>query len=142
MIIRNHKTEPLKLSPEQIAGLRDAKQSAKSPSILSKAKHAAQAGGRIIKAAAKGEQVRISDQGRDERLSICRACDLWNEGGNVGLGECTHSKCGCTRFKHGLATETCPLGKWPQTNLDNSTSIHYLNTNGTHDLHQYRQRQH
>ena len=112
MIIRNHKPEPLKLSPDQIAELRDAKQS-ESPSILSKAKHVAQATGRIVKAAASGQPIRASDETRDQRLATCRACDLWNEGGNVGFGECTHSKCGCTRFKHGLATETCPIGKWP-----------------------------
>lgn len=112
MIIRNHKPTPLVLTDAQKASLR-GKESHDKPSLTAKAKHAAQAGSRIIKAAVSGEPVKVSAEVKEQRLAICRACELWNEGGNVGLGECTHSKCGCTRFKHGLATETCPLGKWP-----------------------------
>lgn len=122
MIIRQHKPEPLSLTPEQIESIR-RKQSAEespiqpsdqqpTPSLLAKAKHATQAGVRIVKAKAQGQRIRVSDKERDRRLAICRACDLWAEGGNVGLGECKHPECGCTRFKHGLATETCPSGKW------------------------------
>lgn len=122
MIIRQHKPEPLTLTPEEIESIRrkqsvgaslvkTAEQQPK-PSLLAKAKHVAQASARIAKAAAQGERIRVSDDERARRLAICRACDLWNEGGNVGLGECKHPGCGCTRFKHGLATETCPAGKW------------------------------
>lgn len=84
------------------------------PTLGKKIQHAAKAGVRAVKAKATGNPIRVTKEERDRRLAICRACDLWNEGGNVGLGECTHSKCGCTRFKHGLATETCPAEKWKQ----------------------------
>lgn len=82
------------------------------PTLSTKAGNAAKAGVRIAKAAVSGQRVRVSTEERDRRLAICRACEYWNEAGNVGLGECKHPGCGCTRFKHGLATETCPAGKW------------------------------
>ena len=80
--------------------------------LRKKVVHLAEAGVRVIKAAANSEPVRVSDQERSHRLAICRDCEYWSEGGNRGLGECRHEKCGCTRFKHGLATERCPLDKW------------------------------
>lgn len=92
----------------------EVEQGVQRPSLVTKAKHAAQAGARIARAAAKGEPIKASAEERDRRLAICRACKFWDEGGNVGLGECQHPGCGCTRFKHGLITETCPLGKWEQ----------------------------
>lgn len=118
----HHKPTPLSLTPEQIESIRRKQSAAESPirpsdqqpapSLLAKAKHITQASARIAKAAVQGERIRVSPEERDRRLAICRACDLWNEGGNVGLGECKHPGCGCTRFKHGLANETCPLGHW------------------------------
>lgn len=84
----------------------------RGPGLTQKAASLISAGNRVVKAKLNGQPVRVSPEERDRRLSICRACDLWNEGGNVGLGECKHPGCGCTRFKHGLATETCPAGKW------------------------------
>lgn len=84
----------------------------KAPGIAAKTKNAAAAGARIVRAAVRREPIRASAGERDRRLAICRACEFWNEAGNIGLGECRHSRCGCTRFKHGLATETCPAGKW------------------------------
>lgn len=52
----------------------------------------------------------ISDEEFDRRLSICRSCEFWKEGGNLYLGKC--EKCGCTKFKLKLATESCPIGNW------------------------------
>ena len=50
---------------------------------------------------------------RKARGAICAACEHWRPGGNLGLGECAAPGCGCTRAKWWLATEACPLGKWP-----------------------------
>lgn len=50
---------------------------------------------------------------RKARGAICSACEHWRPGGNLGLGECAAPGCGCTRAKWWLATEACPLGKWP-----------------------------
>jgi hypothetical protein len=85
---------------------------AEPPTMLQKATNMTKAIGRLAGAVAKGNPLRVTDEERDRRLAICRGCEYWNEGGNIGLGECRHSKCGCTRFKHGLTTERCPIGKW------------------------------
>jgi hypothetical protein len=50
---------------------------------------------------------------RAGRRAACLACPYWRSGGNLGMGECTAPGCGCSRFKRWLATERCPLGKWP-----------------------------
>jgi hypothetical protein len=63
---------------------------------------------------------RTKDQIR-ECLSVCSACSFWNNKGNLGLGECTHPKCGCTRFKPQWATEDCPINKWPK--LDKTEKV-------------------
>ena len=77
-----------------------------------KVANAAKAAVRIVKQAAQGGPIFVEEQEKQRRLAICRGCEYWNEGGNVGLGECKHPGCGCTRFKQGLATESCPIDKW------------------------------
>jgi hypothetical protein len=84
----------------------------KGVTLSIKVRNAGAAGVRILGAVARGEPVRVSDEERDRRLAICRACRHWKENGNLGFGECSHPQCGCTRFKHGLATEKCPMKLW------------------------------
>jgi hypothetical protein len=48
----------------------------------------------------------------EARSEVCSACAFWDGSARLGLGKCTHRKCGCTRMKRWLATEGCPLGKW------------------------------
>lgn len=55
----------------------------------------------------------ISSRDRLHRRAICGACPAYRPAGNLWLGECTDIRCGCTRFKQWLPTETCPRGKWP-----------------------------
>lgn len=80
--------------------------------LVRKLSNAAAAAGRIGAALLKGQAIRVSEEVLERRLTICRACALWSEGGNRGLGECRDPRCGCTKAKHGLATEQCPQGKW------------------------------
>lgn len=47
-----------------------------------------------------------------ERMRICGGCQHWSPEARAGLGHCTAPGCGCTKLKHWLATEKCPLGKW------------------------------
>jgi len=47
------------------------------------------------------------------RAAVCAGCDQWDASARFGLGKCNAPGCGCTRFKQWLATERCPLGKWP-----------------------------
>lgn len=84
----------------------------RSPGLLKQAKNLNAAALRVAKAATRGERIRVEQEELQYRLSVCRSCDLWDEIGNMGLGKCNHSGCGCTRLKHGFATEKCPLGKW------------------------------
>ena len=46
------------------------------------------------------------------RKKICDDCPLWRPSGNLWLGECTHKKCGCTKFKRFFSSEHCPQNKW------------------------------
>lgn len=80
--------------------------------VARKLVHATQAAGRIVTAMVAHNPLRVSPEVREARLATCRTCEFWRESGNLGLGECRQPQCGCTRFKHGLATERCPLAKW------------------------------
>lgn len=56
----------------------------------------------------------------DERLTICRGCEMFKaDTDRPEFGICTHSKCGCKvrgeeKFLNKLAwaDQECPLGKW------------------------------
>ena len=54
----------------------------------------------------------VSREIYDDRAAICAPCEFWDGAARLGLGKCTHKKCGCTKMKRWLATEKCPLGKW------------------------------
>ena len=110
--VRHHKPAPLKLSEKAIASIRGSIDEQRTPSIAQKAVNATKAVGRVVEAVVRRQPVKVSDEERDRRLTICRGCEYWNEGGNIGLGECKHPQCGCTRFKHGLSTERCPINQW------------------------------
>jgi hypothetical protein len=55
----------------------------------------------------------VSREQWSARMAVCDACPHWVPTARAGLGLCGAPGCGCTRFKHWLATEKCPLGKWP-----------------------------
>lgn len=84
------------------------------PGLIDQIGHAAQAAGRVVRAAVSGEPVFVGTEEWQRRLSICRACPggYWSEEGNLGMGKCRHPKCGCAKLKQGLATERCPDGHW------------------------------
>lgn len=54
----------------------------------------------------------VSREIYEARASACAPCEFWNATARLGLGKCTHKKCGCTKMKRWLVTEKCPLGKW------------------------------
>ena len=47
------------------------------------------------------------------RSAICDGCTFWDGSARLGLGKCKAPGCGCTSVKRWLATERCPLRKWP-----------------------------
>ena len=53
----------------------------------------------------------LDQAGYQARLDTCGGCDRWDPRARGGLGKC--SACGCIRLKLWLATERCPLAKWP-----------------------------
>lgn len=55
-----------------------------------------------------------------KRKATCQACPYWDGAARMGLGKCKHSKCGCTKFKWWLETETCPDGRWPKIQVEDS----------------------
>lgn len=48
----------------------------------------------------------------DARIAVCNTCPHWDAAARKGLGKCSAPGCGCSKFKHWLVTEKCPIGKW------------------------------
>ena len=77
------------------------------PSLLTEATNVTKAAGRVIKAVARRNKVKVSEEERKRRLRICES----NNCKQYKHGRCL--RCGCvTRFKAILETEDCPLGYW------------------------------
>jgi len=54
---------------------------------------------------------RATTEQLEERLAICKGCELWNPSGFGGTGSC--NKCGCsTQAKLRMSTSKCPIDKW------------------------------
>lgn len=56
----------------------------------------------------------VSESVYRARIETCRSCAYWREGSRLGLGRCL--QCGCSRLKHWLQTESCPIEKWTKAN--------------------------
>jgi hypothetical protein len=53
----------------------------------------------------------VSNEKMEERMAICRGCELWDKDGFNGTGQCR--QCGCASIaKLRMATSVCPVGKW------------------------------
>jgi hypothetical protein len=84
---------------------------AQYPSAGRMAINLARAAGRIVTAAVQGEPIRVPAEVLEQRRSICLPCEAngLRESGGI---KCT--RCGCSGIKLTLATEECPVGKWPK----------------------------
>jgi hypothetical protein len=81
----------------------------KYPSITTMAQTFAES---IVQWAKKGFKV-VNEEQFNERLNICRGCELWDSKALNGGGRCRD--CGCsTQAKLRIATERCPKDKWVQ----------------------------
>lgn len=78
------------------------------PSVARRIANATEAAGRVAMAAVKAEPIKASPEIIAARNAVCEACPSRD-------GQwCQERKCGCfLPLKSTLATETCPLGKWP-----------------------------
>lgn len=85
----------------------------KLPPLWKMARNATKALFRHTLARATGDVVYVDAVEFKDRLDICREpCELYI----VQRDEerCSHEECGCyLAIKAGLATESCPLHKWP-----------------------------
>ena len=81
---------------------------AKGPGMPTKLKNAIIAAHQI---ATSGMRI-ASREKRRARKRACLKCDFWNPSGNLGLGECKHHKCGCTKLKWYADAAKCPIGAW------------------------------
>jgi len=80
-----------------------------TPTLLKKVQNAAGAAGRVVKAAAQGKAVRVSEEEQNKRLAICKT----NQCGQYDSVKNVCKICGCLlKFKTMLATEKCPKGFW------------------------------
>jgi len=79
--------------------------------ILPNPLHAAEAAKRVATAFAQGEPILVSRQTEVLREAACKQCPRRDPAANQCL------ECSCfLALKVQLATEKCPLGKWPVTN--------------------------
>lgn len=78
------------------------------PTVLQMAANVAKAASDWV----SGGMEMANDETQTKRKNICAGCELWDANARLGLGKCTHEKCGCTKMKVWLATSVCPLGRW------------------------------
>ena len=85
----------------------------KLPPLWKMARNASKAAFKATLTGVTGGDVRVDETEFDDRLAICREpCSLYLVKDEEE--RCAHEKCGCyLAWKAGLATELCPLNKWP-----------------------------
>lgn len=71
------------------------------------------------------------------RYAACLCCDYWDGSARMGLGKCNAPGCGCTKIKLWLASEKCPIGKWPSLTSDSKIAI---NTDNNMTPQEFNQR--
>lgn len=78
------------------------------PSILDMSKNLVKTAADVAKSVViSGEPLKLSDEEKNKRLSICESCEFYNK----EQSRCT--KCGCyMAVKTYLKAATCPVGKW------------------------------
>jgi len=83
------------------------------PSLWKMARNASKALFRVTMSKISGGEIHVDETEFEDRLAICREpCPLYIV--KKEEERCTHESCGCyLAIKAGLATESCPLYKWP-----------------------------
>jgi uncharacterized paraquat-inducible protein A len=77
------------------------------PSPIQMTKNLMQSLGRNVQSVAAGNNLRISSEDAQKRLSICSGCEFFQQ----AQQRC--GKCGCyMAVKTYLKAERCPIGKW------------------------------
>lgn len=83
------------------------------PSFLKQGKNLAEFSFELIKNAIETGALHVSDEVKNQRLEICRACDKYDP------EQIRCIECGCfLEHKAGFSLDSCPLGKWKESNKD------------------------
>lgn len=80
------------------------------PSLPQQGKNFAKFAFEVIRKAMSSDALFVSEEVQQERLSICRACEFYDE----SQGRC--KECGCwLEQKTKFALDSCPLDKWVES---------------------------
>ena len=83
------------------------------PSLLQQGKNLAEFSFELIKNAVKTGALEVSEEVKNQRLEICRGCDKYDP------DQVRCIECGCfLESKAGFALNSCPIGKWEESNKD------------------------
>lgn len=88
------------------------------PPMTTMVVNAANAMGRVVRAAVSGEAVKVSAEVAEKRIEACKACPRVKVIHMHGQNWLRCTVCGCwldavSFAKAHLATETCPEKRWP-----------------------------
>lgn len=90
----------------------------KYPDTMTLMRNAFGALGRIVGAKLQGKQVKLDSKLAGARMAVCNSCDRRNAVDNRCI------ECGCfLQLKQQLATEHCPLSRWPGDNPGELTVV-------------------
>ena len=83
------------------------------PSLPEQGKNLAKFAFELVKNAMQSDALFVSDEVKEERLTICRACEYYDE----EQFRCKH--CGCwLESKSRFALDSCPIDKWVESDTD------------------------
>jgi len=83
------------------------------PSLFQQGKNLAEFSFELIKNAIQTGALQVSEEVKNQRLEICRACDKYD------AGQIRCIECGCfLEAKTGFSLDSCPLGKWKESKTD------------------------
>lgn len=83
------------------------------PSLIQQGKNLAEFSFELIKNALETGALHVSEEVKNQRLEICRACDKYDP----DQIRCT--ECGCfLEHKAEFSLDSCPLEKWGESNKD------------------------
>jgi hypothetical protein len=83
------------------------------PSLPEQGKNLAKFAFDVVKSAMQSGPLLVSDEVKEERLTICRTCSYYDE----TQVRCKH--CGCMlEQKARFALDSCPIGSWKESDTD------------------------
>ena len=83
------------------------------PSLPEQGKNLAKFAFEVVKSAMQSEALFVSDEVKEERLTICRSCEYYDP------TQVRCKQCGCMlEHKAKFALDSCPIDKWVESDTD------------------------